>query len=224
MPQSPTCKSKRVPRPTLWRRGRCRQPSRSCSPASRQGGSHEPRRLWKLSIRLGAGSASSPVAACGKGYGNGGARGKRGKAQSSFLSLSTAAWKSRKKREIPTFPQPAIAPDRKGENQNQVSHFPTRGSQRRLLLQYIRDRNTSKKFGRSAAFHLLAMSRKNQIRKEPQQTGDSTLVLQALSSMRICLSDSGFGGGFISSLRSIQATRQHHGTAVRCVRLNRRCQ
>jgi len=57
---------------------------------------------------------------------------KERKSTSSFPSLSTAPWKSRKKREIPTFPQPGIAPDGKVENQSQVSHFPTRGSQRQL--------------------------------------------------------------------------------------------
>ena len=57
---------------------------------------------------------------------------KERKSTSSFPSLSTAPWESRKRREIPTFPQPGIAPDGKVENQNQVPHFPTRGSQRQL--------------------------------------------------------------------------------------------
>src|SRR5580692_3460258 len=76
---------------------------------------------------------------------------KERKSTSSFPSLSTAPWKSRKRREIPTFPQPGIAPDGKVGNQNQVSHFPTRGSQRRLLFRYIQSQNTRKEFGRSAA-------------------------------------------------------------------------
>ena len=51
---------------------------------------------------------------------------KAWKSKSSFSPLPTAPWKSRQKREIPTFPQPGIAPDGKVENQNQVSHFSTR--------------------------------------------------------------------------------------------------
>jgi hypothetical protein len=73
------------------------------------------------------------------------------KSTSSFPSLPTAPWKSRKRREIPTFPQPGIAPDGKVENQNQVSHFPTRGSQRPLVFPYLQDRNTRKQLGRFAA-------------------------------------------------------------------------
>jgi hypothetical protein len=59
---------------------------------------------------------------------------KARKSTSSFPSLSTAPWKSRQQREIPTFPQPGVGPDGKVENQNQVSHFPTRASQRLLLF------------------------------------------------------------------------------------------
>jgi len=76
---------------------------------------------------------------------------KERKSTSSFPSLSTAPWKSRQRREIPTFPQLGVAPDGKVENQNQVSHFPTRGSRRRLVFQYIQDLNTRKEFGRCAA-------------------------------------------------------------------------
>src|SRR5258708_4926963 len=76
---------------------------------------------------------------------------KAWKSRSSFSPLSTAPWKSRKRREIPTFPQPGIAPDGKVENQNQVSHFPTRGSRRRLLFVCFQNKKPRKEIGRSAA-------------------------------------------------------------------------
>lgn len=59
---------------------------------------------------------------------------KAWKSRSGFPPLSTVPWKSRRQRGIPTFPQPGFAPDGKVENQNQVSHFPTRGSRRRRLF------------------------------------------------------------------------------------------
>ena len=52
---------------------------------------------------------------------------KEWKSKSSFTTLSTVPWKSRKKREISTFPQPGFVPVGKVENQTQVSHFSTRG-------------------------------------------------------------------------------------------------
>jgi len=55
---------------------------------------------------------------------------KAWKTESRFPTLPTAPWKSRRRREISTFPQPGFAPDGKVENQKQVSHFPTRGSRR----------------------------------------------------------------------------------------------
>src|ERR1035437_8446477 len=50
------------------------------------------------------------------------------KTKSRFPTLPTGPWKSRQHREIPTFPPPGFAPDGEVENQNQVSHFPTRAS------------------------------------------------------------------------------------------------
>src|SRR6266849_3094952 len=76
---------------------------------------------------------------------------KAWKSRSSFSPLSTAPWESRQRREIPTFPQPGGAPDGKVENQNQVFHFPTRGSQRRLRFVYYQNQKPRKEIGRSAA-------------------------------------------------------------------------
>ena len=75
---------------------------------------------------------------------------KAWKSKSSFPTLTTAPWKSRKEREIPTFPQPSFAPDGKVENQKQVSHFPTRGSRRRSLWS-SQNQKTKKGIGRCAA-------------------------------------------------------------------------
>ena len=76
---------------------------------------------------------------------------KEGKSKSSFSPLSTAPWESRRRREIPTFPQPGIAPDGKVENQNQVSHFPTRGMRRRLRFVCFQNQKPRKEIGRFAA-------------------------------------------------------------------------
>ena len=53
---------------------------------------------------------------------------KEWKTKGGFPTLPTAPWKSRKPREISTFPQRVRTADGKVENQPQVSHFPTRGS------------------------------------------------------------------------------------------------
>src|ERR1019366_7140867 len=76
---------------------------------------------------------------------------KAWKSKSSFSPLSTAPWESRQRREIPTFPQPGIAPDGKVENQNQVSHFPTRGMRRRPRFVYLQNQEPRKEIGRFAA-------------------------------------------------------------------------
>jgi hypothetical protein len=76
---------------------------------------------------------------------------KAWKSKSSFSPLSTAPWESRQRREIPTFPQPGIAPDGKVENQNQVSHFPTRGMRRRPRFVYFQNQEPRKEIGRFAA-------------------------------------------------------------------------
>jgi hypothetical protein len=49
---------------------------------------------------------------------------KEWKSKGSFPTLSTAPWKSRKHREIPTFPQLQLHGAGKVENQTPVSHFP----------------------------------------------------------------------------------------------------
>ena len=53
-------------------------------------------------------------------------RWKEGKSKGRISPLPTVPWKSRKEREIPTFPQlRRKQADGKVENQKQVSHFPT---------------------------------------------------------------------------------------------------
>jgi hypothetical protein len=53
-------------------------------------------------------------------------RWKAWKSKSRISPLPTVPWKSRKQREIPTFPQlRRKQADGKVENQKQVSHFPT---------------------------------------------------------------------------------------------------
>src|SRR6266540_3315041 len=52
-------------------------------------------------------------------------RWKAWKSKGRISPLPTVPWKSRKKREIPTFPQLRRRGYGKVENQNQVSHFPT---------------------------------------------------------------------------------------------------
>ena len=64
---------------------------------------------------------------------------KAWKSKSSFSPLPTPPWKSRQRREIPTFPQPGVAPDGKVENHKQVFHFPTRVARRQL--RFICSRN-----------------------------------------------------------------------------------
>src|SRR5713101_3435877 len=93
---------------------------------------------------------------------------KEGKSKSSFSPLSPAPWESRKQREIPTFPQPGFAPDGKVENQNQVSHFPTRGSRRRAPFLSFKTQNPEKEVGRPAAssssfFRITLCWKRNQI-------------------------------------------------------------
>ena len=82
---------------------------------------------------------------------------KAWKSKSSFPTLSTAPWKSRKDREIPTFPQPGVAPDGKVENQKQVSHFPTRRSRRRPRLSFLKPK--PKKGSRPLRGPLIPLSR-----------------------------------------------------------------
>jgi len=55
---------------------------------------------------------------------------KEWKTKDRFSTLATAPWKSRQPREISTFPQLRRAAPGKVENQNQVSHFPTRDPRR----------------------------------------------------------------------------------------------
>src|SRR5437870_1319773 len=52
-------------------------------------------------------------------------RWKAWKSKGRISPLPTAPWKSRKEREIPTFPQLRRLGHGKVENQKQVSHFPT---------------------------------------------------------------------------------------------------
>jgi len=49
---------------------------------------------------------------------------KERKSTSSFPSLSTAPWESRKRREIPTFPQPGIARMEKWKTKIRFPTFP----------------------------------------------------------------------------------------------------
>jgi hypothetical protein len=49
---------------------------------------------------------------------------KEWKSKSSFPTLSTAPWKSRKQREIPTFPQPSFAALEKWKTKTRFSTFP----------------------------------------------------------------------------------------------------
>src|SRR5690242_20668035 len=50
---------------------------------------------------------------------------KAWKTKGGFPTLPTVPWKSRKKREIPTFPPPGLRGHGKVENRRQVSQFPT---------------------------------------------------------------------------------------------------
>jgi hypothetical protein len=76
---------------------------------------------------------------------------KAWKSKSSFSPLPTPPWKSRQQREIPTFPQPGVAPDGKVENHNQVFHFPTRVARRQLRFILFRNQTPSNEIGRFAA-------------------------------------------------------------------------
>src|ERR1700676_5272487 len=76
---------------------------------------------------------------------------KAWKSKSSFPPLSTVPWKSRRRREIPTFPPHGFAPDGKVENPKPVSHFSTRGSQRRRPFPFSQTQNPRKEVGRAAA-------------------------------------------------------------------------
>jgi hypothetical protein len=76
---------------------------------------------------------------------------KAWKSKSSFPPLSTPPWKSRRRREIPTFPQPRVAPDGKVENHHQVFHFPTRVARRQLRFILFRNQTQSRETGRSPA-------------------------------------------------------------------------
>ena len=76
---------------------------------------------------------------------------KAWKSKSSFPPLSTAPWESRRRREIPTFPPHGFAPDGKVENPKPVSHFSTRGSQRRRPFPFSQTQNSRKEVGRDAA-------------------------------------------------------------------------
>jgi len=49
---------------------------------------------------------------------------KAWKSESGFPTLSTAPWKSRKKREIPTFPQPGFAAMEKWKTKSRFPTFP----------------------------------------------------------------------------------------------------
>ncbi|MFI5106540.1 MAG: hypothetical protein ACHP79_16580, partial [Terriglobales bacterium] len=49
---------------------------------------------------------------------------KEWKSKSSFPTLSTAPWKSRKKREIPTFPPPGFAAMGKWKTKSRFPTFP----------------------------------------------------------------------------------------------------
>jgi len=57
-------------------------------------------------------------------------RWKAWKSKNRFSTLPTTPWKSRPQREIPTLPQRPLRPAGKLENQQQVSHFPSRLSRR----------------------------------------------------------------------------------------------
>jgi hypothetical protein len=63
--------------------------------------------------------------------------------------------------EIPTFPQPRVAPDGKVENHQQVFHFPTRAARRQLRFICIQNQKPSKEIGRFAAFSHFLGSRWN---------------------------------------------------------------
>ena len=71
-------------------------------------------------------------------------RWKAWKSESSFPTLSTVPWKSRKHREISTFPPPRLVPHGKLENQKAVSHFPTRYKRRRLRFPSVQNPNPKK--------------------------------------------------------------------------------
>ncbi len=77
-------------------------------------------------------------------------RWKAWETESRFPTLPTGPWKSCQPREISTFPQPGFAPDGKVENQNQVSHFPARGS-RPSPVSSFQNQKPRKEVGRAAA-------------------------------------------------------------------------
>src|SRR2546422_4323204 len=69
---------------------------------------------------------------------------KEWKTKPRFPTLPTVPWKSRKHREISTFPPPRLAPHGKAENQKTVSHFPTRYTRRRLRFPSVQNPNPKK--------------------------------------------------------------------------------
>src|SRR2546426_9646989 len=69
---------------------------------------------------------------------------KEWKTKPRFPTLPIVPWKSRKHREISTFPPPRLAPHGKVENQKTVSHFPTRYTRRRLRFPSVQNPNPKK--------------------------------------------------------------------------------
>src|SRR6266542_2111206 len=69
---------------------------------------------------------------------------KEWKTKPRFPTLPTVPWKSRKHREISTFPPPRLVPHGKLENQKAVSHFPTRYKRRRLRFPSLQNPNPKK--------------------------------------------------------------------------------
>jgi len=75
---------------------------------------------------------------------------KAWKSKSSFPTLSTAPWKSRKKREIPTFPQPGFAALEKWKTKSRFSTFP-QPLATMILVVSLKTKNQRKEVGRYAA-------------------------------------------------------------------------
>jgi len=89
---------------------------------------------------------------------------KAWKSESGFPTLSTAPWKSRKKREIPTFPQPGFAAMEKWKTKSRFPTFPQPLATTILLLS---ESQKPKKGSRPLRGLLILLSRSPSGRAEP---------------------------------------------------------
>jgi hypothetical protein len=76
---------------------------------------------------------------------------KAWKSKNSFSPLPTPPWKSRQRREIPTFPQPGVAPDGKVENHNPGFPLSHAGRATTAAVYFFSESKTKQEIGRFAA-------------------------------------------------------------------------